>query len=793
MSSDPPDAEVEPIAVVAACSLRGDASDPQLARLPIDLAALGIPPAQAGPMSRMQVLMLEAARRCLAGEVATRLPGQATDVLVALPGGLDRQYRNALRVEASRYVDVVRQLLLASRTPQLADLAAAQLRERVLLDFGASPHDRVGEMASTIPARIAATFALRGRTLALEAAEAGAHAALDHAMTCLRGGSAEAALVVAGQRSESSFAEALRSAKRLQLGSEPAAPELARVTALLLKTRSGAQRAGDPVLAELLDCRWEQTSRPGVLRPPATHRSAGGLSRTGDLTTVHELIDEFGDLPGETGTVTAETVTGARAELVLRPPEPVRRAAVSQPRTRPVPVAVVAQGALFAGVDDAEQFWALVTGSQDALSPLPAEIFDRELYLRPGQLRLDCSYTDLGGHVRAPRQPPPGVVIPPARYAALDVTHRAVLQVAAAMFAECSPRLAGRGLIALGSTLCPSSARRAHALNNLGELAGLLREIPALAELAADELTDLAERSLRLADQPVEPTAYLADGVLASGAAALVANEFRLAAVPVAIEAACASTLAAIDLAMQALAAGRIDYAVVGGVEFPCTERDLVLCSALGLLSGTRMTPFDEAADGFTPGDGCALFVLKRLPDALAATDRILGVLRGSGAANDAASLIAPDRDGQVLAMRRAFTGLDYGPEAVDYLEAHGTGTKVGDRVEFEAVAEVYGGSRASRPLAVGSVKSFLGHTFAAAGGAGLLRALGALRTATIPPTANLTRLSPVLRPDDIPAVVGTRPTPWPPPAGRPRRAAVSSFGTGGINYHLLVEEHLPQ
>ncbi|MEO9240252.1 MAG: polyketide synthase, partial [Jatrophihabitantaceae bacterium] len=673
-------------------------------------------------MARMQVLMLDAARRCLAGPVAAKLAKQQTDVVVAVRGGLDRQYANALRVESSRYVGAVGEVLRADFDEVVADQAVQQLSRLVLDHVGASSHDRVGEMASSIPARIAAAFSLQGRTLAVEAAEASSHLALWHAMTCLRSGSAAASLVLAGERSEGEFADSLRRAKQNQLNGECEPQQPATITALLLKTRATALRDGDEVLAHLLECQWTQLPRSGTFRPPPFERVLDGATAVaveGNLGDLYDLIVGMGEkqlvpgwLPGRSdlrwppgpggaprrAALTAHATTGSRAEIVIEEPLPVA-AGVGPPqpagsRVRPAPaagtrapIAVVARGALFSQIADAEQFWEVVSGGRDALAPLPAEAFDRQLYHRPGQVRLDTSYTDLGGHVPAPQSAPPGIVIPPARYAQLDVAQRAALQVAAELFGGCRAGLPGRGLVALGSTLGLGSARTRHAHSQLHRLGALLDGVTSLAGLHPDQIAELHKLALeRCAIEVPAPTANLADGVLASGAAALIANEFGLAAIPVAVEAACASALAAIDLAMHALWAGSIDYAVVGGVEFPCTERDLVLCSALGLLSGSRITPFDAAADGFTPGDGCALFLLKRLPDAVSAGDRVLGLLAGSGASNDAKSLIAPDPAGQALAMRRAFNGLDFGPHAVDYLEAHGTGTKVGDRVELEAI-----------------------------------------------------------------------------------------------------------
>nr|WP_256109095.1 polyketide synthase [Streptomyces coelicoflavus] len=457
------------------------------------------------------------------------------------------------------------------------------------------------------------------------------------------------------------------------------------------------------------------------------------------------------------------------------------------------PVAVVGFGGRFADSPDADGFWRTMLSGRDRIGPLPAESFDRDLYHAPGALARGRSYTDLGAPVPVPDAPPAGLRIPPHRYAAMDAAQRLALDVATEMFARHGRpphSLKGVGTVAVGSNLGLSRERRLHTGLCLDELEADVRSLAALGRLGPDEVEALTKLVRdRFADPgPVDlPTTF--DGSVASGIAALVGNEHRLDAVPVAVEAACASSLAALDVAVGRLRSGAADYAVAGGVELPCNARDMVLCSALGLLSHSRITPFDAAADGFTPGDGCALFLLKRLADARRDGDPVFGVLRAVGASNDTKSLIAPDADGQARAVRQAFAQVDFGPDDVDYLEAHGTGTRLGDRVEVAALAQVYGTGRRGAPLHIGSAKSFLGHTFAAAGAAGLLRTLQAMRQATLPPSVNLSELSPDLALDAVPARVATEALPWPAGPDRPRRAAVSAFGTGGINYHLLIEE----
>ncbi|MFI6053197.1 polyketide synthase [Streptomyces violascens] len=868
--------------------------------LDVDVARFGIPPAQSGAMARMQILMLEAARRCLAdtGHDVRRLPGERTDVVVGTCFGLDRQYSNALRIEGSRYARDLRRALEARGESDAAERAAAEFLEELRRGLGASPHDRVGEMASTIPARIAAAFKFRGRTLALESADATSFVGLAHAVTSLRAGTADAALVVAGHRRESPLLERMIEGW-VTAGAEGRAGRLTEgVGALLLKPLSLAERDGDRVYARILHCALRLDARPGPFRRSsaeglhratarAAYRGANvapesvqyvervgagspedaaaelaalarehGVQLLPGTAAVGSAQDRIGHtlanaglaavskvalalhhrtvppssapdraLPGppafrspvtaepwerpapglpRRAAVTGTSVTGAVCHLVMEEHTPTEPRPVAGARTRErrpgqaahpaaEPIAIVGMGAKFAGSPDPEAFWQVVLSGQDRIAPVSERVLDRELYYAPGSLSLTHSYTELAAPIDVPGAPPSGLDIAPDRYRSLDGAQRTVLETAGQLLArrgEDAPPLGERGLVAVGSNLGLTRNRQAHTERSIGYLESVADALPALAELS-DDVRESLLKEVRAEhhDGDGPPYPALLDGQLASGGPALVAHEYGLHAFPLAVEAACASSLAALDLAVGALRSGDVDYALAGGVELACTARDMVLCSALGLLSHDRITPFDAAADGFTPGDGCALFLLKRYEDARRDGDTVLGTIRAVGASNDAKSLIAPDAEGQARAIQRAFAQVEFAPDTVDYLEAHGTGTKVGDRAEVSAVAEVYSGGR-DAPLLIGSAKSHFGHTYAAAGAAGTLRALLALRTATVPPGANLTTLNPDLPLDAIPALVPTQATDWPAVRGRPRRAAVSSFGTGGINYHLLLEEH---
>ncbi|WP_247698097.1 polyketide synthase [Streptomyces sp. RK75] len=873
----------------------GSGSGSGLDDIEVDVARFGIPPAQAASMARMQLLMLEAARQCLddAGYAQRPLPSERTDVVTGTCFGLDRQYANALRVEGSRYARDLERATAEAETPGPGGAgarAAEEFRSAMLRRLGASPHDRIGEMASTIPARVAAAFKLRGRTLAVESADATSYLGIAHAVDSLRCDLTDAALVLAGQCHEGRSASPVPGPS----SGSAALPLSEGVGALLLKRLSSAVRDGDRVYATLVDCTLRQDAHPGVFRhssstprqretidaswrrtgaPAASVQyveCAGGgvellagtysglLEAAPAPVAVGSVRDRLGDtyanaglagvskvalalyhrrlpaqraaVPGElpvSGTplrtvVEAEdwqrpagggprravvggaSVTGTLCHLVLQeyaqdddrsqPPEPQRRGArLRWHGTGPEPIAVIGYGGRFADTADADAFWAAMLAGRDHIRPVPDALLDRELYHSPHALSLNRSYAEQGAPMPVPRTPPPGVRIPPGRYEALDAAQRVGLAVADELFARrgmAPGTLTGTGLVAVGSNLGLATERNAHTGRCLDVFEETVRSLGTLEGWSRDEVEPLLKSVRELYGEPGpadRPT--MLDGCLASGVAALIANEYGLAAVPVAVEAACASSLAAVDMAVTRLRTGAADYALAGGVELPCNARDMILCSALGLLSHDKITPFDLAADGFTPGDGCALFLLKRLRDARRDGDRVLGLLRGVGASNDAKSLIAPDAAGQSRAMRQAFEQVDFAPAAVDYVEAHGTGTRVGDRVEVAAMAQVYSGPRRA-PLEIGSAKSFFGHTFAAAGAAGLLRALLAVGARTLPPNANLRTLNPELELDLIPARVSTGAQPWHTGSGRPRRAGVSSFGTGGINYHLLLEEY---
>ncbi len=277
--------------------------------------------------------------------------------------------------------------------------------------------------------------------------------------------------------------------------------------------------------------------------------------------------------------------------------------------------------------------------------------------------------------------------------------------------------------------------------------------------------------------------------------AGLLARALGLGGGCTTLDAACASSLYAIKLACEELAAGRLDAVLTGGVGRASSLFTQMGFSQLRALSPSGVCrPFDAGADGLVVGEGAGFFLLKRLDDAVRDHDHIHAVIRGIGLSNDVGgSLLAPDSEGQLRAMRDAYRQAGWNPDDVDLVECHGTGTPTGDRVETSSLQELWKGiNSAPGRCVIGSVKSNIGHLLTGAGAAGFMKVLLALREKTLPPVAGFRRSDPSMHLENSPFRVLSRPEPWPVRApGRPRRAAVSAFGFGGINAHVLVEEWL--
>ena len=255
---------------------------------------------------------------------------------------------------------------------------------------------------------------------------------------------------------------------------------------------------------------------------------------------------------------------------------------------------------------------------------------------------------------------------------------------------------------------------------------------------------------------------------------------------------ACSSGLLAIHVACRSLHDGESDLAVAGGVQVMMESRKNIWASSQGMLSPTgRCHAFDEAADGFVRSEGCVVVVLKRLPDAIRDGDPILAVVRGTATNSDGhtRNIATPSLDAQVKACRAALAAGDIDPDTIGAIEAHGTGTPVGDPIEFGSLATTYG---AKGPVLLGSAKSNFGHMEAAAGALGFAKAVLEVQHGVVPPMVHFNRLPDALAQIQTGLSVPREATPWPTGVAGPRRAAVSSYGVSGTNVHVIVEQAPP-
>ncbi|MFE7740875.1 SDR family NAD(P)-dependent oxidoreductase [Nocardia sp. NPDC057455] len=289
------------------------------------------------------------------------------------------------------------------------------------------------------------------------------------------------------------------------------------------------------------------------------------------------------------------------------------------------------------------------------------------------------------------------------------------------------------------------------------------------------------------------PDRHTVIGIGQNFIAARISDFFDWHAGNVVLDSACSSSLLSVHLACQALRTGEVDAALAGGVEVLLDEMPFVTLSAAGVLSPHgRCATFSEDADGFVPGEGAALLLLKRLDDALADGDRVYAVLRGSAIGNDGHTMgiTTPNMRAQIEVVTAALDAAGMSPDALSYLEAHGTGTMIGDPIELKGLATVLGDrSRGPEPCAVGSVKTNIGHLLSAAGIAGAVKTILAVHHAALPPSLHCDNLNPRFKFTGSPLRVNRELRPWRPTDGRPRAAGVSSFGFGGTNAHLVIEQ----
>ena len=458
----------------------------------------------------------------------------------------------------------------------------------------------------------------------------------------------------------------------------------------------------------------------------------------------------------------------------------------------PLSVAVVGVASLLPGSHDVRGFWRDVVTGRDLLTEVPPSHWLISDYYDPDPTAPDHTYARRGAFLSPTAYDPIRYGTSPAVLSATDTAQLLALPVAENALRD-----------AAGGDLDGIDRERTGVIVGTGALELLLQMacrlqrpvwLDALREAGVTE--PLAQRVCdRIAGRYVPWQEATFPGLLANVVAGRIANRLDLHGVNCVVDAACASSLAALSAAVGELELGRADLMLVGGVDtFNDITMFLCFSKTPALSRSGDCRPFSDRADGTMLGEGLVFFALKRLADAERDGDRVYAVLRGLGASSDGAgnAVYAPAPAGQARALRHAYRQAGYEPRTVELVEGHGTGTPAGDAAEVAALTEVFG--PAERPwCALGSAKSQFGHTKSAAGAVGLLKAVLSLHHRILPPTIKVDRPAPALDSASAPLYVNTRARPWVRGQDHPRRASVSSFGFGGSNFHATLEEYVPR
>jgi acyl transferase domain-containing protein/NAD(P)-dependent dehydrogenase (short-subunit alcohol dehydrogenase family) len=520
------------------------------------------------------------------------------------------------------------------------------------------------------------------------------------------------------------------------------------------------------------------TERQGddLVTVPEDRQRAEGMYMIGQVVQLRDRVTTIDALHREVceGSVALLAALDAPAEVIApRPAAP-----------RPADVAIVGISALLPGADNVQTYWENILDRVDAITEIPRHRWDWRLYFDADPSAPDKIYSRWGGFLDDMPFDPMRYGIPPRSIPAIDPLQLMTLELARRCLADAGldgpsadqprlPRL--RTSVILGASGGAGDVGAQYAVRS--EMTRFLGHID---PDAAARLPEWTEDSFA--------------GILLNVAAGRTANRLDFGGVNYTIDAACASSLAAVYQGVLELESGRSDMVLAGGIDTVQGPFGYLCFSKTRALSPRgRCSSFEAGADGIVISEGIAMVALKRLADAERDGDRIYAVIKGVGGSSDgkAKSMTAPHPDGQIRALGRAYEMAGYSPATVGLFEAHGTGTVAGDTSEMTTVTRLLEQSGAApRQAAIGSVKTQIGHTKAAAGIAGLIKAALSCHHGVLPPHGRRGAPNVRLTESDIPLYLVDQARPWLVAPDQPRRAGVSAFGFGGTNFHVTLEEY---
>jgi len=564
---------------------------------------------------------------------------------------------------------------------------------------------------------------------------------------------------------DTAFARKFEAEKRKLLKKKTGTNEIAEVLNTLILGRSRIAAKG---LERTASCEKEAGNLPALASVECARQNEEGLYMAGQLAALHDRTLNINDLH--------ENVT-ARASARLACLTDYEK---TREDSNPANIAVIGMACIFPKAGDVRTYWENILGKRNGITEIPPERWDWRLYYDENRGAKDKIYSKWGGFLDDLSFDPTRFGFPPKSVESVDPMQLMALEVAQRALADAGYE--DRQFDRERTSVIIGSSGGA---GDVGMQYGLRAELPRfqgnLPEAIAGRLPEWSEDTFA--------------GILLNVIAGRIANRMNLGGVNYTTDAACASSLAAVYQAVGELTSGRSSLVLAGGVDtvqgpfgFMCFSK------AQALSPRGRCRTFDESADGIVISEGIAMLVLKRLEDARRDGDRIYAVIKGIGGSSDgkAKGLMAPSPAGQLRAMRRAYEQAGFGADTVDLIEAHGTGTAAGDTAELESSTALLEDAGSSpRNVAIGSVKTIIGHTKATAGIASFLKIVLALYHRVLPPHAGVDRPNNVLLRPECPLYLINEAEPWLASKDHPRRAASSAFGFGGTNFHVVLEEHL--
>jgi acyl transferase domain-containing protein/3-hydroxymyristoyl/3-hydroxydecanoyl-(acyl carrier protein) dehydratase/NAD(P)-dependent dehydrogenase (short-subunit alcohol dehydrogenase family)/acyl carrier protein len=460
-------------------------------------------------------------------------------------------------------------------------------------------------------------------------------------------------------------------------------------------------------------------------------------------------------------------------------------------------IAIIGMGCIFPKSSNLKEYWHLLFNGVDAITDIPDKThWKLKDYFDQDTSRPDHTYCKRGGFIPPVTFDPLSYGIPPNNIEATDTSQLLGLEVAKMALEDAGypvnhPFLEQKKVnVILGVTgtqelVIPLGARLGHPIWKKA------LEDSGIGDEKKEEIIQ------RIQGDYVQWQENSFPGLLGNVVAGRIANRLNLFGTNTVTDAACASSLSAIHTAVMELVFGKCDMSIAGGVD---TLNDIFMhmCfSKTGVLSHTSdAKPFSKDSDGTVLGEGIGMLILKRLEDAQKDKDRIYAVIKGIGTSSDGrtSAIYAPDSQGQLKALNEAYHEAGIDPSTVELLEAHGTGTRVGDKVEYDALKNCFGPFSKKNQIAIGSVKSMIGHTKAAAGAAGIIKSALSLYNKVLPPTLKALEPDPELDINNSSFYLNCESKPWiPKSSDHPRRSGVSAFGFGGSNFHVVLEEYTPE